>query len=115
MEVALTTTRSTIKRFSPQQVPSNCSQPPDSVANVTPADSFSGTVRLVHFGNRSQSLEQLGGPSNLVLRSATDAMDEDEKHRVKEALCYLAPEQTGSVETIVRRIPPALLSTYAAE
>ncbi|EJD55247.1 hypothetical protein AURDEDRAFT_140870 [Auricularia subglabra TFB-10046 SS5] len=69
-------------------------------ANAFHLSSFSGVVRLVHFGNRSQSLEQLGGPSALVLRSATDAMDEHEKQRVKEALCYLAPEQTGSVETI---------------
>ncbi|KZV95615.1 STKc type histidine kinase [Exidia glandulosa HHB12029] len=69
-------------------------------ANAFHLSSFSGVVRLVHFGNRSQSLEQLGGPSALVLKSATDAMDEVEKQRVKEALCYLAPEQTGSVETI---------------
>ena len=28
-----------------------------------------------------------------------DAMEETHKQRVKEALCFLAPEQTGSVET----------------
>jgi serine/threonine protein kinase len=59
----------------------------------------SGVVRFAHFGNRSISLEQLGGPSALVIR-ADSFTDEDEKRRVKEAICFLSPEQTGSVETI---------------
>lgn len=52
-------------------------------------------MRLVHFGNRAISLENYGSPSSLVLR----AYGEDEKLKVKEALCYLAPEQTGSIQT----------------
>jgi serine/threonine protein kinase len=55
-------------------------------------------VRLVHFGNRAISLESFGSPSTLVLR----ANDEPEKLKVKEALCYLAPEQTGSIETMTQ-------------
>ncbi|KAL5518690.1 CHK1 [Sanghuangporus vaninii] len=39
----------------------------------------------------------LGGPSALVI--AADTLEELSKRKVKEALCYLAPEQTGSVET----------------
>ncbi|KAH7104691.1 hypothetical protein BKA62DRAFT_693063 [Auriculariales sp. MPI-PUGE-AT-0066] len=60
----------------------------------------SGVTRLVHWGNRSTSLEQLGGPSALVLKSATDAMDDEEKFRIREALCSLAPEQTSSTDNI---------------
>jgi hypothetical protein len=56
-----------------------------------------GAVRLCHFGNRSISLEQFGGPSELVIRSET--LEEVEKLKVKEAICYMAPEQTGGVET----------------
>jgi serine/threonine protein kinase len=55
-------------------------------------------VRFVHFGNRAISLESFGSPSSLVLR----AFDELEKVKVKEALCYLAPEQTGSIETMTQ-------------
>jgi len=68
--------------------------------NAFHLSSFSGVVRLVHFGNRSTSLEQLGGPSALVLKSGTDAMNELEKLRVKEALCAIAPEQTSSTDTV---------------
>ncbi|KII94402.1 hypothetical protein PLICRDRAFT_695401 [Plicaturopsis crispa FD-325 SS-3] len=65
-------------------------------ANAFHLNSHSGLVRFVHFGNRAVSLEQFGGPSALVIK----AFDEIEKTKVKEALCYLAPEQTGSVETM---------------
>ncbi|KAI5123720.1 hypothetical protein M0805_000314 [Coniferiporia weirii] len=41
--------------------------------------------------------EQLGGPSALVI--AADSLEEFSRWKVKEALCYLAPEQTGSIET----------------
>lgn len=58
----------------------------------------SSLVRFVHFGNRARSLEQLGGPSALVF----EAQEEEEKQKVKEALCYLAPEQTGSIDTITQ-------------
>ena len=51
----------------------------------------------MHFGNRSISLEQLGGPSALVI--AADTLEELSRLKVKEALCYLSPEQTGSIET----------------
>jgi serine/threonine protein kinase len=65
-------------------------------ANAFHLNAHSGLVRLVHFGNRAVSLENLGSPSSLVLR----AFEELEKVKVKEALCYLAPEQTGSIETM---------------
>jgi serine/threonine protein kinase len=65
-------------------------------ANAFHLNSHTGTVRLVHFGNRAISLENFGSPSSLVLR----AFKESEKVKVKEALCYLAPEQTGGTETI---------------
>ncbi|KAI0028278.1 histidine kinase [Vararia minispora EC-137] len=65
-------------------------------ANAFHINSHSGAVRLVHFGNRSVSLEQFGGPSSLVIHA--DTYEEIDKNRVKEALCYLAPEQTGSTE-----------------
>lgn len=66
-------------------------------ANAFHLNGHSGLVRFAHFGNRSISLEQLGGPSALVI--AADTLEELSKRKVKEALCYLAPEQTGSVET----------------
>ncbi|EGO28466.1 STKc type histidine kinase [Serpula lacrymans var. lacrymans S7.9] len=65
-------------------------------ANAFHLNSHSGVVRFVHFGNRAVSLEEFGGPSTLVIR----ALDETEKTKVKEALCYLAPEQTGSMEIV---------------
>jgi serine/threonine protein kinase len=55
-------------------------------------------VRLVHFGNRAISLENFGSPSSLVIQTA----EEEEKLKVKEALCYLAPEQTGGIETMTQ-------------
>jgi serine/threonine protein kinase len=67
-------------------------------ANAFHLNSHSGMVRLVHFGNRAISLENFGSPSSLVLR----AHEEAEKLKVKEALCYLAPEQTGSIETMAQ-------------
>ncbi|KAI0063199.1 STKc type histidine kinase [Artomyces pyxidatus] len=66
-------------------------------ANAYHINAHSGVVRLVHFGNRSVSLEQFGGPSSLVIRA--DTFEEADKFKVKEALCYLSPEQTGSMET----------------
>ena len=48
-------------------------------------------------GNRHASLETFGAPSSLVCRS--DNFEEVERQRMKEALCYLPPEQTGSIET----------------
>ncbi|KAJ7226000.1 dual-domain HisK/Mak2 protein kinase [Mycena pura] len=67
-------------------------------ANAFHLNLHSGLVRFVHFGNRAISLESFGSPSSLVLR----AFDELEKVKVKEALCYLAPEQTGSIETMTQ-------------
>ncbi|KAF9473185.1 hypothetical protein BDN70DRAFT_997771 [Pholiota conissans] len=67
-------------------------------ANAFHLNSHSGFVRLVHFGNRAISLENFGSPSSLVLR----AYEEVEKLKIKEALCYLAPEQTGSIETMTQ-------------
>ncbi|KAG6837910.1 hypothetical protein H0H93_013063 [Arthromyces matolae] len=66
-------------------------------ANAFHLNPHSGLVRLVHFGNRAISLENYGSPSSLVLRAP-----EDDKLKVKEALCYLAPEQTGSIETMTQ-------------
>jgi len=56
----------------------------------------SGTVRLVHFGNRAISLEQFGGPSSFVLQA--DSQEGPERERVRNAMCYLAPEQTGGYD-----------------
>ncbi|TRM62878.1 histidine kinase [Schizophyllum amplum] len=67
-------------------------------ANAFHLNSHSGLVRLVHFGNRAVSLENFGSPSALVI----NAFHEHEKLRVKEALCYLAPEQTGSYQTMTQ-------------
>ncbi|GLB36534.1 putative GAF domain containing protein [Lyophyllum shimeji] len=67
-------------------------------ANAFHLNAHSGFVRIVHFGNRAISLENFGSPSSLVLR----AFGEVEKVKVKEALCYLAPEQTGSIETMTQ-------------
>ena len=44
------------------------------------------------------SLEESGGPSAFVIK--THALEEVDRAKVKEALCYLAPEQTGSVENM---------------
>ncbi|KAH9850662.1 histidine kinase [Lenzites betulinus] len=67
-------------------------------ANAFHLNHHSGLVRLVHFGNRAVSLEQFGVPSEFVLQA--DAFEEVQKLKVKEALCYFAPEQTGSMENI---------------
>jgi serine/threonine protein kinase len=58
----------------------------------------SGAVRFAHFGNRSVSLERLGGPSSLVIEAGE--LPERKQRKVKEAMCYLAPEQTGTAETV---------------
>ncbi|KAI9509850.1 hypothetical protein F5148DRAFT_1275037 [Russula earlei] len=65
--------------------------------NAYHINAHSGVVRLVHFGNRSVSLEMFGGPSPLVIQA--DGLGEENKSKVKEALCYMSPEQTGSTET----------------
>jgi serine/threonine protein kinase len=52
----------------------------------------------VHYGNRSVSLENYGSPSSLVIQTN----EEHDKVKVKEALCYLAPEQTGGIETMTQ-------------
>ncbi|OCH84424.1 histidine kinase [Obba rivulosa] len=67
-------------------------------ANAFHLNAHSGLVRMVHFGNRAVSLEQFGVPSAFVLRA--DAFEEVQKFKVKEALCYFAPEQTGSMEAL---------------
>lgn len=61
-------------------------------------NAHSGVVRFAHFGNRSVSLERLGGPSSLVIEAGD--LPEWKQRKVKEAMCYLAPEQTGTAETI---------------
>jgi hypothetical protein len=61
-------------------------------ANAFHLAASSGRVRLVHFGNRAISLEQFGGPSELLIQA--DSLEETGQLKVKEALCYLAPEQT---------------------
>jgi serine/threonine protein kinase len=38
-----------------------------------------------------------GGPSTLVIQA--DGLTEENKSKVKEALCSMSPEQTGSMET----------------
>ncbi|CED84388.1 histidine kinase [Phaffia rhodozyma] len=55
-----------------------------------------GTIRWAHFGNRSISLEGMGGPNGLVL--ASEAMGDKERKQIVRALNYLAPEQTGRVQ-----------------
>ncbi|KAI0757423.1 histidine kinase [Daedaleopsis nitida] len=67
-------------------------------ANAFHLNHHSGLVRLVHFSNRAVSLEQFGVPSEFVLKA--DAFEEGQKLKVKEALCYFAPEQTGSMENL---------------
>ena len=64
--------------------------------NAFHINSSSGVVRWAHIGNRSISLEGLGGPSNLVVE--TESLGELERKSVKDALCFLAPEQTGRVQ-----------------
>jgi hypothetical protein len=56
----------------------------------------SGSVRLVHFGNRAVSLEQLGGPSLFVVQA--DTQEGPERDQIREAMCYLAPEQSGTYD-----------------
>lgn len=61
--------------------------------NAFHLNTHSGRVRLVHYGNRAVSLEQYGGPTELVFQA--DVLGESARYKVKEALCHLAPEQTG--------------------
>ena len=67
-------------------------------ANAFHLNAHSGLVRIVHFGNRAVSLEQFGVPSSFVLQA--EQFDEGKKLKVKESLCYLAPEQTGSMASL---------------
>ncbi|KAI3615522.1 histidine kinase [Moniliophthora roreri] len=67
-------------------------------ANAFHLNTHIGTVRFAHFGNRAVSLENYGSPSTLVLQT----YEEVQLLKVKEALCYLAPEQTGSIETMTQ-------------
>ncbi|KAF9258589.1 dual-domain HisK/Mak2 protein kinase [Marasmius fiardii PR-910] len=67
-------------------------------ANAFHLNAHSGVVRFAHFGNRAVSLEDYGSPSNFVLQT----YEEMQLLKVKEALCYLAPEQTGSIETMAQ-------------
>ncbi|KAK1226964.1 Chk1 protein kinase [Marasmius sp. AFHP31] len=48
--------------------------------------------------HKAVSLENYGSPSNFVLQT----YEEMQLLKVKEALCYLAPEQTGSIETMAQ-------------
>lgn len=66
--------------------------------NAFHVNSHSGVVRFAHFGNRSVSLERFGGPSALVIESGE--LPEHMQRKVKEAMCYMAPEQTGTAETV---------------
>ncbi|KAJ8091390.1 Chk1 protein kinase [Marasmius tenuissimus] len=66
--------------------------------NAFHLNAHSGSVRFAHFGNRAVSLENYGSPSNFVLQT----YEEVQLLKVKEALCYLAPEQTGSIETMAQ-------------
>ncbi|KAF9243774.1 STKc type histidine kinase [Melanogaster broomeanus] len=59
-------------------------------ANAFHLNMHSGVVRLVHFGNRAVSLEESGGPSQLVI------------NKVVEALHYLAPEQLSCSPLVVQ-------------
>jgi hypothetical protein len=90
-------------------------------ANAFHVNIHSGAVRFAHFGNRSESLEKTGGPSQLVLRASglipgddrkmshdiledpTESLSEiielGDTRKVKEAICYMAPEQTGTAGT----------------
>lgn len=90
-------------------------------ANAFHVNINSGAVRFAHFGNRSESLEKTGGPSQLVLRASglipgddgklsrdfpdspteasSGAIELGDTRKVKEAICYMAPEQTGTAET----------------
>ncbi|KAK7029643.1 Chk1 protein kinase [Paramarasmius palmivorus] len=67
-------------------------------ANAFHLNAHIGTVRFAHFGNRAVSLENYGSPSTFVLQT----YEEVQLLKVKEALCYLAPEQTGSIETMTQ-------------
>jgi hypothetical protein len=62
-------------------------------ANAFHLAALSGRVRLVHFGNRATSFEQFGGPTELLIQA--EALEKTQQLKIKEALCYLAPEQTA--------------------
>lgn len=54
-------------------------------ANAFHLNAHTGRVKIVHHGNRAQSLENLGSPSSFLFRAFSEA----DKLKVKEALCYL--------------------------
>lgn len=66
-------------------------------ANAFHSNSQSGLVRLVHFGNRAESLERLCHPSSPVTQVFTD-----EVAALKHAICHLAPEQVGGFDTEIQ-------------
>ena len=68
-------------------------------ANAFHSSLHSRLIRLVHFGIRTEMLENLGGPSSLVVAASTN---EECSAKAKEALCYVAPEQTGNFDHITR-------------
>lgn len=53
----------------------------------------------MHFGNRSEGLEQVGGISALI--SKTGAVEKI-NWKEREALCHLAPEQTDAYNGITQ-------------
>ncbi|KAI5991480.1 STKc type histidine kinase [Pisolithus albus] len=75
-------------------------------ANAFHINVHSGVVRIVHFGNRSVSLEEAGGPSQLVIDySHPDTILVSRSispEKVIEALHYLAPEQVSSSPSVVQ-------------
>ena len=68
-------------------------------ANAFHSSLHSGLTCLVHFGNRTEMLENFGGPSSLVVAASANT---EHSMKAKEALCYLAPEQTGNFDYITR-------------
>lgn len=67
-------------------------------ANAFHGSAHSDSIRLVHFGTRTESLDHLGSPSPFVIKACTD---EASASRVRDTLYYLAPEQTGSYNNII--------------
>ncbi|RDX43976.1 histidine kinase [Lentinus brumalis] len=67
---------------------------------ATAPESSSTTLRMIDFFTIPKSNGDcvFGVPSEFVLKA--DAFEEGKKLKVKEALCYFAPEQTGSMENL---------------
>lgn len=66
-------------------------------ANAFHWNTQSGLVRLVHFGNRSESLEQFCRPSFPAIQGFIN-----EVAGLKQAICYQAPEQVGGYDISAR-------------